>query len=75
MEISATHWRLIYLVNRESFILKKLAADKQILLSNLDKFKIHCPPKVKVQHVLMLSCFAHYSWINEQWQNGNKNAL
>ena len=26
---------------------------------------IHCPSKVKVQPVLMLSCFAHYSWINE----------
>ena len=26
---------------------------------------IHCPPKVKVQPVLMLSCFAHFSWINE----------
>ena len=24
-----------------------------------------CPPKVKVQPVLMLSCFAHYSWIKE----------
>ena len=27
--------------------------------------EIHYPPKVKVQHVLMFSCFAHYSWINE----------
>ena len=27
--------------------------------------EIHCPPKVKVQPVLMLSCFVHYSWINE----------
>ena len=26
---------------------------------------IHCPPRVKVQPVLMLSCFVHYSRINE----------
>ena len=27
--------------------------------------KLHCPPKVKVQSVLILSYFAHYSWLNE----------
>ena len=26
---------------------------------------LHCPPIVKVQPVLMLSIFAHYSWLNE----------
>ena len=26
---------------------------------------IRCPPKVKVQPVLIVSCFTHYSWINE----------
>ena len=28
-------------------------------------YNLHCPPKAKVQPVLMLSSFAHYSWINE----------
>ena len=26
---------------------------------------LRCPPKAKVQSVLILSCFAHYSRINE----------
>ena len=34
-------------------------------LENVSDNNIHCPPKVKAQPVLMLSCFAHYFSINK----------
>ena len=58
-KICISDLKLYYKDNR--YTDEKYAIPNRVLLLIWFTFKLHCPPKVKIQSVLMLSRFAHYS--------------